>query len=76
MQTAQVVRAIDQGTIVQLLCADDWGLLSVYFEHKPFNLFHKAIQKAGLKLEGLHIRYDRDRVHVLALGKTWVSHAA
>jgi hypothetical protein len=76
MQTAQVVRATDHGTIVQLLCAADRGLLSVYFEHKPFSLLYKAIQKAGLELKGLQIRYDRDRVHVPALGKTWVSHAA
>ncbi len=76
MQTAKIVRATDHGTIVQLLCADDLGLLSVYFEHKPFSLLCKAIQKAGLELEGLQIRCDRDRVHVLALGKTWVSHAA
>ena len=76
MQTAQVVRATDHGTIVQLLCADERGILSVYLEHKPFSLLHSAIQKAGLKLKGLQIRYDRGRVHVPALGKTWVSHAA
>jgi len=76
MQIAQVVRATDHGTIVQILCVDDGGLLSVYFEHKPFSLFYKAIQKAGLKLKGLQIRYDRDRVYVPSLGKTWMSHAA
>ena len=70
MQTAKVVRVIDHGTIVQLLCADERGLLSVYFDHKPFGLFYKAIQKAGLKLKGLQIKYDRDMVLVPALGKT------
>lgn len=70
MQTAKVVRAIDHGTFIQLLCADDRGLLSVYFDHKPFGLFCKTIQKAGLKLKGLRIKYDRNIVRVPALGKT------
>ena len=74
MQTAQIVRATDHGPIVQVLCADDRGLLSVYFEHKPFSLLYKALRKAGLNLEGLQIRYDRNRVYVLALDKTWISH--
>jgi hypothetical protein len=76
MQTAQVIRATDHGTIIQLLCIDGLELISVYFEHEPYSLLCKAIQKAGLKLEGLQIRYDRHRVHVLALGKTWMTHTA
>lgn len=66
----KVARVIDHGTIVQLLCADERGLLSVYFDPKLFGLFCKTIQKAGLTLKGLEIRYDGDVVHVPALGKT------
>ena len=76
MQTARVVRAIDHGTVIQLLCADELGLISVYLDHEPFDLLCKTIQKMGLKLEGLQIRYDRHKIHVLALGKTLVPHAA
>jgi hypothetical protein len=76
LQMAKIVQTINQGSIVQLLCADDFGLLSVYLDQKPFSLLSRAIQKAGLNLKGLQIEYDRGRVHVPALGKTWVSHAA
>ena len=69
MQTVQIVRAIDHGTVVQLLCADERGLLSVYFDHERFGLFSKAIQKAGLKLRGLRIKYDGDRVLIEQLAK-------
>jgi hypothetical protein len=74
IQTAQIVQTTSQGSIVQLLCADSRGLLSVYLEDKPFNLLCKATKKAGLDLKGLLIGYDRKRVYVPALGKTWVSH--
>ena len=70
MKTANAVRAIDHGTVIQLLCADEGGLLSVYFSRKRFGLFYEKIHKAGLKLNGLQIKYDGDRVHVPALGKT------
>ena len=75
IQIAKVIRATDLGATVQLLCADDGGLSSVYLEHKPFSLFYEAIHKAGLELNGLQIQYDRDRVHVPSLDKTWGSHA-
>lgn len=70
MQAGKVVRVIDHGTSVQVLCADERGLLSIYFEHKPFSLFYNLIRKAGLKLDGLQIEFNRDMVHVPALGKT------
>ena len=75
MQTAKVIRATDLGTPVQLLCTDDGGLSSVYLEHKPFSLFYKTILKARPKLKGLQIRYDRERVQVLSIDKTWSCHA-
>ena len=74
MHIAKVIRVNDLGNTIQLLCVDDSGLSSVYFEYEPFRLLYKAIQKAGLKLKGLQIRYERDRVYVPSLGKTWVSH--
>jgi hypothetical protein len=70
MQTAKVVRIFDHGSNIQVLCADEWGLLSVYFEHQPFHLFNKLVHKAGLKLNGLQIQFNRDMVRVPALGKT------
>ena len=62
MRAAQVVRFIDQGNNVQVLCADNGGLLSVYFEHLPFISFYRLIRKAGLKLAGLQIEFNRESV--------------
>jgi len=64
MQTAKVVKSFNNGSNVQLLCADDNGLLSVYFQHKPYASFIMALQKAGLKLDGLLIRFNRYVVSV------------
>jgi hypothetical protein len=69
MKTANVVRAIDHGTFIQLLCADEGGLLSVYLSRKRFGLLCEKIHRAGLKLHSLPIKYDRDIVHVPTLGK-------
>ena len=69
MQTVKVVRAFTHGTNVQLLCADERGLLSVYFEYKRFNLFLRSLQKTGLALNGLSISFDRNTVRVPVLGK-------
>jgi len=71
MQKAQVVRAIDHRTIIQLLCINGLELLSVYFEPEPYNLFCRSLEKAGLKLEGLQILFDRQKIHVFNLGSTW-----
>jgi len=71
MQKAQVVRAIDHRTIIQLLCTNGLELLSVYFEPASYSVFCKAIEKAGLKLEGLQILFDRQKIHVIALWNTW-----
>ena len=69
MHTAKVVKVINHGTNVQLLCSDERGLLSVYFEYKPFSLFIRSLQKAGLKLNSLLIDFNQDIVRVPALGK-------
>ncbi len=70
MQTATVVRIITHTNNVQLLCSDDRGLLSVYFEQMPFISFYRLIKKAGLKLAGLKIEFNHDMVWVPAIGKT------
>jgi hypothetical protein len=72
MQTAKIVKILDNGSNIQVLCADERGLLSVYFEHRFFRSFSKAIKRAGLTLNGLLINFDKTRVGVPALGKNWV----
>ncbi len=71
MQKAKVIQVMVHSTNVQLLCADERGLLSVYFEHQPFSLFNKVIHEAGLTLKGLQIEFNRSIVHVTVLHKTW-----
>ena len=71
MQTAQVVRAIDHRTIVQVICLNDMDLLSVYFEPGTYVSLCKAIEKAGLKLEGLKITFDCHKANVPALDNSW-----
>ncbi len=68
MQTGKIIRIFDLGTQVQILCADERGLLSVYLGHKPFRSFIRAIRRAGLKLNGLLINFNRDVIMVPALG--------
>ncbi len=75
MQTAKIVRIFDNGANIQVLCADERGLLSVYFENKFFGSFSKGIKRAGLKLNGLLINIDRGAVGVPALGKRWTCSA-
>jgi hypothetical protein len=70
MREAKVVRAIAHGTNVQVLCTDERGLLSVYFEHKPFVSFYKLIKNAGLKFTGLQIEFNREIVRIPSIGKT------
>jgi hypothetical protein len=69
MQEGKIVRVIDHTTNVQVICTDERGLLSVYFEHKPFVSFYKLIQNAGLKLAGLQIEFDREMVYIPSIGK-------
>jgi len=71
MQAATVVRVINHGDNVQVLCADERGLLSVYFKQIPFISFHNLILKAGLKVPGLQIEFNRRMVRVPVLGKTF-----
>jgi hypothetical protein len=71
MQTGKVIRVIYHEQNVQVLCADERGLLSVYFEQTPFISFYKLVRKAGLKLAGLQIEFNREMVRVPALGKTY-----
>jgi hypothetical protein len=46
------------------MCADENGLLSVYFEQETFSQLYRDIQKAGLKLKDLPIQYDRRSVRI------------
>jgi hypothetical protein len=68
MQTGHIIRILDYGPKIQILCADERGLLSVYFEPEPFKRFFRAIQRAGLKLSGLLIHFNRDAITIPALG--------
>jgi hypothetical protein len=69
IQEAKIVRAIDHQTNVQVLCTDERGLVSVYFEHKPFCSFYKLIQNAGLNFAGLQIEFNREMVRIPSIGK-------
>jgi hypothetical protein len=69
LQTARVIRPIDNGCQVQLLCSDDFGLLSVYFDPGQFEVFLNYLYKANLDLGGLLIAFDRDRVLIPQRGK-------
>lgn len=70
MQEGKVVRIITHRSNVQVLCADERGLLSVYFDQAPFISFYKLIKKAGLKLAGLQIEFNREMVRIPSIGKT------
>jgi hypothetical protein len=70
LQAAKVVKVIDHGPNVQLLCSDDRGLLSVYFDSKPFELFQKFVKKAGLSLLGLNIQFNMEIVNITLKDKT------
>ena len=69
MQTGNIIRIFNHNNNVQVMCSDDRGLLSVYFEYGHFASFCKIIKKAGLKLNGLLIKFNRDIVRVPALGE-------
>ena len=69
LQKACVVRPIDKGDVIQLLCSDDRGLLSVYFDPGQFEIFLNYLYTVSLDLEGLHIQFDKDRVFVPRCGK-------
>ena len=69
MRNGKIVRIFDHGIIIQVLCADERGLLSVYLEREPFNSFYRATKRAGLKLKGLCVNFDKDLLSVPALGK-------
>ncbi len=68
MKTGKIVKIFNNINNIQVMCADDRGLLSVYFDRDHFLSFHKAIRKTGLKLNGLLINFDRHTVNVPALG--------
>jgi hypothetical protein len=69
LQTVHIIRPIDNGSRVQLLCSDDRGLLSVYFDPGQFEIFLTYLYKANLELGGLLIQFDKDRVLVPQSGR-------
>jgi hypothetical protein len=71
LQIAVVVKILNHGNNVQLLCKDAWGLLSVYLEPDTYALFKDVVHQAGLKIKGLKIEYDREVVRVTGKGKRW-----
>ncbi len=68
MKTGKIVKIFNNVNNIQVMCADEGGLLSVYFGCDQFLSFQKAIKKAGLKLNGLLINFDRYTVNVPAMG--------
>ncbi len=68
LKSASVVRFINHGTNIQLLCSDERGLLSVYLAPETFASFYKKLHKSGLKLAGLLIKFNRCLLGVPALG--------
>ena len=71
VHTAKVLRAIDHGSNVQLLCLDEGGLLSIYLDPQPFSLFIRGLRRAGVELVGALIGYDRETIMVANLGKVF-----
>ena len=71
LRPARVIRPTDLGGTVQLLCEDEGGLLSVYFETGQFENFLSYLYKSGLELGGLLIQFDRERVFVPQRGKVF-----
>ena len=69
MHAAKIIRFFNHSNNVQLLCEDERGLLSVYFKHEHFGRFFRALHKAGLKLNGLPIKFNHEVVRIPALGK-------
>ena len=69
LQIASVIRPIDHGDFVQLLCSDERGLLSVYFEIAQFEVFINYLYKANMEVGGLLIKFDHDHVLICQSGK-------
>jgi len=74
MQTGKIVRIFDHGAQMQILCADERGLLSAYCERKSLSSLIKTIRRAGLKLNGLLINFDKDVIQVPALHAEYTTH--
>lgn len=70
LHTGKVVKVMNHGKIVQLLCSDDRGLLSVYFDIKPFEIFQNVVKKAGLSIKNLEIEFNAEMVNITLKGKT------
>jgi len=70
MQEGKIARVIAHKTNVQVLCTDERGLLSVYFEPKPYISFYKRIKNAGLKFAGLQIEFNHEIVRIPSIGKS------
>jgi hypothetical protein len=71
LNSARVVKAIDHGSNVQLLCLDERGLLSVYLDPEPFSLFCRGLKRARVELVGALIGFDRDTIQVANLGRVF-----
>ena len=69
MQTGNIIRIFNHSNNVQVMCSDERGLLSTYFDHGHFSSFYGIIKKAGLNLNGLLIKFDRDTVRIPALSE-------
>ncbi len=71
LQRAFVVRAKDLGGKVQLVCRDDFGVLSVYLDYQPFALLTRILCRAGLELPGALIEFNRELVRIALPGQRW-----
>jgi hypothetical protein len=71
LQRASVLRAKDLGGKVQIICADDQGLLSVYLDYQPFCSFTRIICESGMKMKGTVIEFNRELVRVALPDRRW-----
>jgi hypothetical protein len=71
LQRASVMRAKDLGGKVQILCADDHGLLSVYMDYQPFCRFTRILCESGMKMKGTIIEFNREQVRVALPDRRW-----
>jgi hypothetical protein len=71
LSKARVVKVIDHGVNVQLLCSDERGLLSVYLDRQPFILFSDLLRRAGMRMKGALIEFDLEIIQLALSDRNW-----
>jgi hypothetical protein len=72
LQRVSVMRAKDLGGKVQIICADDQGLLSVYMDYRPFCRFTRILCESGMKMKGTVIEFNREQVRIALPDSRWL----